>query len=88
LTADATTITVNGWHNPWSTTAPADPLDGYHTFRLDFATPPLQAPEGIAHGSLTITPDGKTTITDRSADGTAFTCKAHTSTTGQILLYA
>ena len=85
---NVTSPTISGWHSKWTTAAPT-PLVGLHNFIADPAVAPTPGaePEGTSYASATVVAAGTTTVSGKTADGTAIVTSAPVGPTGQVLVY-
>lgn len=82
-----TMVTVWGWRNAWSKTAPATAYLGRFNFALggDGAIP--EAPGGTGYGSFVVPASGTFNISGLMPDGTVFICNTFLGPDGQLALY-
>jgi hypothetical protein len=92
LHADTDVVNVTGWSLPWKKIGnPANAFTGFYTLALEIPQDQqntVTIPQGNGFAAFTLSTDGKTKITGRTADGTAFTCSTHLSQNADLGLFA
>lgn len=92
LHADTDVVNVTGWSLPWKKLGnPASAFAGFYTLALEIPQDQQNTatiPQGNGFAAFTLSTDGKTKITGKTADGTSFTCSTHLSQNADLGLFA
>jgi M6 family metalloprotease-like protein len=92
LHADTDVVNVTGWSLPWKKVGnPASAFAGFYTLALEIPQDQQNTatiPQGNGFAAFTLSTDGKTQITGRTADGASFTCSTHLSQNADLSLFA